>query len=394
MRVWVIAAVLLPILSVQAGKGIHLKAVDEDGQPLGDVTFTLSWYYGYGINPLRPKRGEGTFKGDDNGMAVVRNIRGQMIALRSAAKEGYVFERYLNDPGTNPYLDKNGTATETNPHVVILRKREERTSFLLDWGDLTRSSGGEASEGEAIPVSILADGMTDFYVEPTFDAASNLWTATFRSATGTCSLAVSTRRRYVAPEEGWSDRVTVPQAVYTNESFTLYVRAREPRLYAMIPQVIGIKRVRVMPYAPPEFRFSSSDLVLNPYGGRELERDARTNGFNSELRDEVLQALLKEHQYPPKPDIEARMANSEKRIELHREIINVRKEGTVLRKKIKEIEDQMSGKKSQKDIDLATEEYRKRLSDIGDVVQKCTREINRLEEEAHTLNLPEEGKRE
>lgn len=85
------------------------------------------------------------------------------------------------------------------------------------------------------------------------------------------------------------------------------------------------------------------------------------------------------------------MANCRKRGELHREIINVRKEGTVLRNKIKEIEDRMSGKK---DIDLATEEYRKRLSDIGGVVQRCTREINRLEEEAHTLNLPEEGKRE
>ena len=388
MRVGIVILSLLPVLSAHAWKSIYLKAVDEDGKPLSGVSFTLDWYYG--MNPLWPKVKRETFIGKADGTVTARIWRGGGVGFRSAGKEGYVYERYLNDHDDTPYLDK--ATSKKNPYVVILRKRELNTSFLLSWGDLTKEGGSYRArvngDGD-IPVSVLGDGIIDFRVTPTFDEASKSWTATLWSATGTCSLAVSTRRRYVAPLEGWSDRVTVTPDVYTNPSFTLYVRARTPRLYAMIASPICPDSTRGGLDPKPDFRFLMSSLVLNPYGGREMERDERAiNWIGDDLRAEALHALLKEHKYPPRPDMAARMENDRKAKALRKERSEIENVYYPAFRDLDEERVRMQGNPEKlKEISRKVKELD---SKYGPRLDELNNQLKVLRSEAHTLNLPEE----
>ena len=127
MRVGIVILSLLPVLSAHAWKSIYLKAVDEDGKPLSGVSFTLDWYYG--MNPLWPKVKREAFVGKSDGTVTARIWRGGAVVFRSADKEGYVYERYLNDHDDTPYLDR--ATSKENPYVVILRKKELNTSFQI-----------------------------------------------------------------------------------------------------------------------------------------------------------------------------------------------------------------------------------------------------------------------
>ncbi|MBP5321979.1 MAG: hypothetical protein J6334_13460, partial [Kiritimatiellae bacterium] len=144
----------------------------------------------------------------------------------------------------------------------------------------------------------------------------------------------------------------------------------------------------------PTWDFRYKVARINPYGGREMEQDARTmNRIGAELGHEVRTALLKEHRYPPKPDMAARMENNRKRDELEAKMQMLRIEDTRLRREIESITERMRGEPPEK-ITQACERQRKWIKESDKVFREYRKELIRLREEAHTLNLPEEGKRE
>lgn len=87
--------------------------------------------------------------------------------------------------------------------------------------------------------------------------------------------------------------------------------------------------------------------------------------------------------------MEARVRNFQKWIELWDVTAEARRSNGELLKK----RDEAKKKSDQKSI-KAVEEYDRKLSEAAKQLKVWTRELERIREEAHTLNLPEEGKRE
>ena len=326
-------ALLLCLLCLNStARTVYLKAVDEDGEPLDEVTFTLDWYYG--MNPWRPKCGRGTFVSGRDGSAKALITRGSMIILVSAQKDGYVYENYLNYSGDprRHYLDQPGCATKQQPWTAVLRKRMP-SSFLLTNNNMVKDifnaiSSSFASNGDGTVYSVNIFGRLgkkagekydDFFVRPVYDAESNRWSATFWTTNAHCGLVASTRRVYAAPERGYAPKITVTQEEYTNRSFTIYLKTRKPMLYAMIGQPIGTERIKLKPFPKPYFKFVLSDLRINPYGRRELEYDERFDrGAWSNVAHDfmpmVLSSILQEKKRVPIPDLPALIANEKARL--------------------------------------------------------------------------------
>jgi hypothetical protein len=392
-------ALLLCLLCLNStARTVYLKAVDEDGEPLDGVTFTLDWYYG--MNPWRPKCGRGTFVSGRDGSAKALITRGSMIILVSAQKDGYVYENYLNYSGDprRHYLDQPGCATKQQPWTAVLRKRMP-SSFLLTNNNTVKDifnaiSSSFASNGDGTVYSVNIFGRLgkkagekydDFFVRPVYDAESNRWSATFWTTNAHCGLVATTNRQFHAPASGYTNRVEVPQDMYTSPSFTLYLKTRSPQIYAMLPFSAGELNAKDYPNNRYwSFRCGYNRILINPYGRRELEYDERFDrGAWSNVAHDfmpmVLSSILQEKKRVPIPDLPALIANEQLYAKTSSARGTPRNEKAEIKKKL----DAGAYKTPQE-----RENAKQRMHELWLEIDKLQNECVRLKERAATLYLP------
>ena len=371
----------------------YVRVVDEAGMPISGAVVSAYWFE-KPIFTSKVKPGSGNFTCDKRGVAEISLFGKAMVTLRNAGKEGYAFEEYLNLNMRRDFLSGDAD-TRSIPRRIVLR-RLEPASFLLvaDSGGFRHSTGTPIQFSIDIFHKMRKEWRTlpydDFFVSSRYHEDQRRWETVFWTTNANCGLVATVNRRFTAPETGYVSRIEVSQEDFTNKAFTLYLKTRDPSVYVMIPFGLSDLQSRgPVGQVGPIWDFRYKDARINPYGGREMERDGRTDGFNSDLRDEALHALLVERRYPPKPDIEARMANFRKQVELNDEIVKAREVNASLREKIRETEERMK-EKPKDEVERATMTYRSELTASGDIVRRCSKEISRLKKESHTLNLPEE----
>ena len=195
-------------------------------------------------------------------------------------------------------------------------------------------------------------------------------------------------RRFAAPETGYVSRIEVPQEAFTNRAFTLYLKTRNPVVYAMIP--FGLDDLESRSWVGlqgPRWRFHYDVARINPYGGREMEQDRRTGRIYSEIRNDALHAFLIDHRLAPKPDITARLYNDSKRKVLEDQRNLIGEEERALRRKMEELQEKQG---HDHEVGQNLKVMQDELYRFLPRYRAIDKELKRLDEEAHTLNLPEE----
>ena len=371
----------------------YVQVVDEAGMPISGAVVSAYWFEKT-IFSSKVKPGSGNFTCDKRGVAEISLFGKAMVTLRNAGKEGYAFEEYLNLNMRRDFLSGDAD-TRSIPRRIVLR-RLEPVSFLL----VVDSGGFRHSKGTPIQFSIdlfhklrkewKIPSYDDFFVSSRYHEDQRRWETVFWTTNANCGLVATVNRRFAAPETGYVSRIEVSQEDFTNKAFTLYLKTRDPSVYVMIPFGLSDLQSRgPVGQVGPIWDFRYKDARINPYGGREMEKDVRTNSISGDLQDESLQALLEKHRYPPKPDLEARLENRKKQYEMLKEINRCREVNKALRESIKKEEERLKGG-NQAEIEKATKGLREKLKESGSRVHHCFDEIERLKKEAHTLNLPEE----
>ena len=146
----------------------------------------------------------------------------------------------------------------------------------------------------------------DFFVSARYDEASDGWRVAFWTTNANCGVIATAKRRYEAPADGYLPRAEVSQEEYLSPSFTLYLRTREPRVYAMMtPEGWTGQTPRETRGGPPgqrRFRFRLREVRVNPYGTREMELENVEYHLSGRLRREALTSLTVRREYPPAHD--------------------------------------------------------------------------------------------
>lgn len=396
--------VVLPIcvMSDQA----HFIAVDENGHPVSGVQVFMTWsvWKDGDIVDVAHK----IYTSDVVGKIVTERDFPRWARLKDISKDGYVVEPYLNLHRRGPYFP----ATREQPFRFVLRKRHVEQAVTI-WHPQSRYERKVVARGERgtpLPLWIVghADGIghmeADCFALPSFDEVSKEWTCTFWTTNVLGGVIATTNRVYVAPEDGYQQRIEVPLRMCSSPTFTLFVKGYAPKLYAMFwihgwgadkkPESDCWKykseAERYAMAACPDAgkRYAAlevTDCRYNPFGDRILEVD---DDLCATLDDEYLKWVLRaleQHSYPPKPNRLARLANAAKRKALSKEIHDLREILWKNRNERKEF----SGKQPLTRQKTGTLE----LADepIHQKIRALVKELFRLEKEAPTLNLPSEG---
>lgn len=378
---------------------VNLIVVDQWGMPVEDCEISIGYYEKTFSGTLLPPKKE-TIKSAHDGCTDMDMSLKRWVEILDAKKDGYVYERYLN-PSRNKVLTPN-RAPQNNPHRIVLRKKEQVRSFCLSCNyDNPYYCDGEG--GKPIAVDLYAasrrkygskdEGYRDFYVCPSFHAKSNCWTVAFWTTNECSGVIATTNRVFVAPEKGYMQRVEVSQDVYTNSSFTLYLRTRTPQVYIMLPFDNESADVRTKP-SDPRFHISIPRSILNPYGRREFEYDDHIEVIGREFaRDLTLEAwgaLLLDRIYPLHPDLKARSDNLTRRRKLEDEISKWHVRRCELNMKIDEFRKSHPGA-TKEEVLRATAHYQTELESSQSIYRTKALELNRLCNEAHSLNISGEN---
>ncbi len=414
----VLGTVLLLVVGCQSAtcekplKGDRcLLVTDTEGNPLPGVTFTVFTDKVYcGLLGIVNKSKNYQFTTGKDGMwrGLPSRTLTAGIVENSLGKEGYDYRWWLNFELNHAPFDQS---TVKKPYVLRMRRILDEKSFLLDPLDFgeklssCKSDFGHSFKSDkdvkTVPVDLFYGVMEtpgsgggyehterydDFLYTPSYDEETGEWTVTFSVTNAGCGIIATTNRIFVAPADGYTNRVTVSRDTLYHPAFTLYLKTRQPMLYAMLP--LNLSGSRTVDGLAVGFRTA----LVNPYGGRELERDGRTGKFYNDLREEALRALLVERKYPPRPDIDARMENYKKRNELSTKMRELRTKDTHVRREIEMIKTSMKGEPKSK-IDKAYEKQQKWIKETDGIFREYRKELIRLEKEAHTLNLPDESRK-
>ncbi len=394
MIVRLIALFIVSCHCAATAETAYVQVVDDGGAPIPGATVSVYWFEGR-LFSGKIRGASGNFTCNGRGVASIRLNGKIMVVPDRADKGGYIYERYMNRDRTFLSGDKD---TKSNPRRMVLR-RPEPASFLLELegGGIQSSRGGAIGFGvdlfRKLRRQTESNAYDDFFVSAVFNETGQFWTTTFWTTNANCGLVATADRRFTAPSSGYTDRVEVSQETITNRAFTLYLKTRVPAVYAMIPFGLNDLEARgSVGLQGPLWDFKYTVARINPYGGRELERDGRTGGIHNDLRQEALRALLVERKYPPVPDIDARLQNYKKRNELLTKMRELRTKDTQVRREIEMIKTSMKGEPKSK-IDKAYEKQQKWIKETDGIFREYRKELIRLEKEAHTLNLPEESRK-
>ena len=321
--------------SVGGAREFHIRVEDDAGVPVSGAEVRMSWM---ALTPeRRMKRMSGVFRTGTDGMALA-DIHGGFAGINGASKEGYADEPGLNPSGreAEESLHGEGRATRENPCVYRIRRLLPKSYLVIPDSVSTEKiidlkSGGECVTGRVDilstfklggPKTAVVDGRSkyvwpyapayaDFFVSARYDEAAGGWRVAFWTTNANCGVIATAKRRYEAPEDGYLPRAEVSQEEYLSPSFTLYLRTREPRVYAMVvPAGLELqvpRETRSGPEGRRRFRFLLREVRINPYGTREMEMDGRGQHFflRGAVKKCVFDNLLKAKRYPPRLDFAA-----------------------------------------------------------------------------------------
>ena len=290
MRVILFAATLAAAFLAQ-GETAYVKVVDEDGKPVPGATVNFAWYANkFSRNERYERRGAVT---DASGMARVRpGMGGYALYLEGIDRGGEVcFERWLN-PAWKGFV-RTSECPESSPFVFTVRKILPKSYLVIPDSVSTEKIIDLKSRGACVtgrvdilstfklggPKTEVVDGRSkyvwpyapayaDFFVSARYDEAADGWRVAFWTTNANCGVVATAGRRYEAPEAGYLPRAEVSQEEYLSPSFTLYLRTREPRVYAMVtPEGWTGQTPRETRGGTPgqrRFRFRLREVRVNP----------------------------------------------------------------------------------------------------------------------------------
>ncbi len=288
--------------------------------------------------------------------------------------------------GAEWYIDVNSDSCR--PHQLSIFDPYSYPKPKHGWS--SRTVLGNANEG-GLGQDLDKSGYVDIFVQPRCDRVREEWVLSLWTTNVNSGIIATTNRVYVAPENGYCQRVDVAKSDYQSPTFTLYLKTRPQGLYVMLPFREGEIRSSYGPAARfVYFTLRCPLMFVNPYGERNLERDVRywhddENMFVAKGTD--IFDVLKAGKIPPRMDIPARVANRRRywaamRKASEHEQINYRR-----RLKKAEILKQLEGQ-PQHEIDRALEPIEQERKRSHKILRELAEERNRLNEELPTLNLP------
>ena len=307
---------------------LYFRVVDDAGNPVSGVSVRCYWERL--CLPFSMKNESRVVVSDGDGMGEISVEKIRSVSVDRVAKDGYVYEL------TYQHFDVGGQGTRESPVVIPVRKLLPKSYLVIpDRIDTEKiidlKSGGECVTGRVDilstfklggPKTAVVDGRSkyvwpypppydDFFVSARYDEASDGWRVAFWTTNANCGVIATAKRRYEAPADGYLPRAEVSQEEYLSPSFTLYLRTREPRVYAMVtPEGWTGQTPRETRGGPPgqrRFRFQLREARVNPYGTREMELDGRGQHFflRGAVKKCVFDNLLKAKRYPPRLDFAA-----------------------------------------------------------------------------------------
>jgi len=312
------------------------------------------------------------------------------------SKDGYRFEDHLNRDRSD-YLNPQ-IHTQEHPFRFVLRKVLDEKADLL-W---LQSSGDwriDAKRRDAkFDIDLFAKYLgpeygdrrkahVDFSVVAHFDEKARRWSIAFQTDNDDTGIIATTNRVYMAPTTGYAKRVEVPQEMYTDRSFTVYLYTRKPKVYVMMQFSDDQLQASTNNWA--QFSFDYEYAWINPTGSPLMEFDEKMVG-NPVMRGvsaQAIKSLLEDHRYPPRPDMKARWDNRRKWQELE-------EEGKRLSAQIKKDEEEtMLLEKNQNqgspDAQERHAQLKRKILDEIHKMRNCSLEQSRLNQEIRGLFLPE-----
>lgn len=400
MKRWVIIGLILCSASLLQAEYIHGIVVDSEGRPIEGAKTVIEWRrweQGWWRDHHYP-RGAVTTTGKDGRFRISVTENDSGFLVKPTEKEGYKYEEYLN-PMRDEILDFR-EHTRDNPYRIVLRKVLDEKAYLLLLSAERRlvvkpeDKAGRLDIdlfGRFLEPEVHGDRRTphvDFSVLASFDAQARRWSIVFKTDNDDTGIIATTNRVFLAPESGYSNRVEVPQEMYTNECFSLYLYTRKPRMYVMFDFDRDDLHARTDNYA--HFKFSYNYAKVNPYGSRVFEpydespyRELLRGFFSRSCK-----CLLEEHRYPPRLDIPARLENRRQWQELADESTRQSKLCQKLEEEKKTIERQLNeGIKVKGDRNVVQIDMK--IGEAVKAMRRCMFEQRRLDKEIGDLFLPD-----
>jgi len=399
MKNIVTLACLMLAMVLSASEIIHIQVVDADGAPLEGVKLQVDWRK---RKNNANEDGEASYQcrasifTDRNGCSrIYADENNWDFEIGAILKDGYRYENDLNR-NRGEELDP-GKHTKDHPFRVVLRKLQGEKANLLWMRPLRKRTIGTKTRDAKFDVDLFETCLgqehgdrrkayVDFSVVAHFDENVRRWNIAFQTENDDTGIIATTNRVYMAPTIGYAKRVEVSQEMYVDESFTIYLHTRKPKVYAML--VFGPDlRARTDDYT--SFSFDYDHALINPTGSPLMELDEAMSGSDI-MRGygrRCLTVLLEEHRYPPRPDMKARLDNRRKWQELE-------DESNRLAAQIKKYgeEKELLGKNNNGLTQEVQENYAQVKRKIRDDVQKmrnCALEQSRLDQEILGLFLSE-----
>ena len=409
------------VLATKGGDDVcaYLLVVDQEDRPVANANMVLRGKIRDTAVISQKVNGKVLVRTDQKGRVEIGLEPGGSCRLDNSLsiwKEGYRFEKYLN-PAWDDVI--SWQASRSNPRKFVLRKLEDEKCCQLNpvgYKDETVWKGeglvfwfNKKNERTRCDIDLFRTQSeakperchlryTDFSVEPHYDSVSKQWSMTLTTTNSGCGIIATTNRVFRAPDTGYSQHVHVGPEVYKHRAFTLYLKTRTPRVYAMIAfepwDIVGTSGN----WEGPSFEFGFLNLLINPTGGRTFEEDATLDepvsggSVADTIRSDALHDFLFEHRYPRKPDISARVRNRKTKKSLDDERIQLEETIRTLEAKIDKMKSQMKVSHSDP-AKKSTMSLQKERDGCKERLQELCREGRRLNEEVHTLFLSEKVRR-
>ncbi len=299
---------LLGIYNTLQPVTIYGVITDEEGNPIPDVDVLVSWQH---ATVLIGKPDPGGLRewvtSDQNGRWTFTVSKPHRAFISEINKDGYDYSDLANPRAREDLINK--PTTESDPVVIVLRKKGEPTFLII------RPGGGRGSdllmrvpspETRTNTLDLIAkkggksgqSAYSDLHTVVAFDEATSAWSVTYATTNDTDGIIAGTNLLYVAPQDGYQKEVVVNGPPWPRY---LYVKSRTPAIYSRLDLEHTIW------FGSPtnqSFRINY-EAWINPYGERNLEYDTNLSGvwrLRKQLEDEARAALIKNN-LPPKPDL-------------------------------------------------------------------------------------------
>lgn len=296
-------------------KPLHIngKAIDSDGNPLPGVAIQISWSTaGFLIGLPYDHNRTSWVTSDKKGEWTFRIAKPDQVSIRTANKDGYVFDM-LNSTRSDMAGLAERAKQEEFAAVVCMRKKKEEVLLLAhpsirDTGELCLWT--RHGQNANVSVAILAGNETrkvdyaDVQVSALFDQTNHCWTLIFSAPDGLGGLLNRNELLYEVPSFGYEQEVVFKLAMKDrteNDKNYLYLKSRPQGLYTrVLYEYDSWNDDRT----GPNLRVYLG-TVTNPYGERSLEYPKILEEKYSFAEDEMIQEAKKAIQsgkIPKKPE--------------------------------------------------------------------------------------------